>query len=210
MNSNKNLLFTLLCLVAFNYTNAQETDTDENKLSLTEGTIDNQFEYVIQRSNNYEDYKVVKKTWLYALKAHTIDTLKVIQQNLSDTKLVVKNQAEEIKILKDNLANTNATLSTVKEEKNNMSLFGMQMSKAGYSALMWSFIAILLALLLLFIYKFRNSNIITKQAKKSLEDTEREFDEHRSIALEREQKVRRQLQDEINKQKTNKKDKKFF
>ena len=207
MNSNKNLLFTLLCLVAFNYTNAQETDTDENKLSLTEGTIDNQFEYVIQRSNSYEDYKVVKKTWLYALKAHTIDTLKVIQQNLSDTKLVVKNQAEEIKILKDNLANTNATLSTVKEEKNNMSLFGMQMSKAGYSALMWSFIAILLALLLLFIYKFRNSNIITKQAKKSLEDTEREFNEHRSIALEREQKVRRQLQDEINKQKTNKKDK---
>ena len=207
MNSNKNLLFTLLCLVAFNYTNAQETDTDENKLSLTEDTIDNQFEYVIQRSNNYEDYKVVKKTWLYALKAHTIDTLKVIQQNLSDTKLVVKNQAEEIKILKDNLANTNATLSTVKEEKNNMSLFGMQMSKAGYSALMWSFIAILLALLLLFIYKFRNSNIITKQAKKSLEDTEREFNEHRSIALEREQKVRRQLQDEINKQKTNKKDK---
>ena len=88
-----------------------------------------------------------------------------------------------------------------------MSLFGMQMRKAGYSALMWSFIAILLALLLLFIYKFRNSNIITKQAKKSLEDTEREFDEHRSIALEREQKVRRQLQDEINKQKTNKKDK---
>lgn len=207
MNSNKNLLFTLLCLVAFNYTNAQETDTDENKLSLTEGTIDNQFEYVIQRSNNYEDYKVVKKTWLYALKAHTIDTLKVIQQNLSDTKLVVKNQAEEIKILKDNLASTNATLSTVKEEKNNMSLFGMQMSKTGYSALMWSFIAILLALLLLFIYKYRNSNIITKQAKKSLEDTEREFDEHRSIALEREQKVRRQLQDEINKQKTNKKDK---
>lgn len=207
MNSNKNLLFTLLCLVAFNYTNAQETDTDENKLSLTEGTIDNQFEYVIQRSNSYEDFKVVKKTWLYALKAHTIDTLKVIQQNLSDTKLVVKNQAEEIKILKDNLANTNATLSTVKEEKNNMSLFGMQMSKAGYSALMWSFIAILLALLLLFIYKFRNSNIITKQAKKSLEDTEREFNEHRSIALEREQKVRRQLQDEINKQKTNKKDK---
>ncbi|GFZ86632.1 hypothetical protein GCM10011531_17520 [Aquaticitalea lipolytica] len=207
MNSNKNLLFTLLCLVAFNYTNAQETDTDENKLSLTEGTIDNQFEYVIQRSNSYEDFKVVKKTWLYSLKAHTIDTLKVIQQNLSDTKLVVKNQAEEIKILKDNLANTNATLSTVKEEKNNMSLFGMQMSKAGYSALMWSFIAILLALLLLFIYKFRNSNIITKQAKKSLEDTEREFNEHRSIALEREQKVRRQLQDEINKQKTNKKDK---
>ena len=31
--------------------------------------------------------------------------------------------------------------------------------------------------------------------------TEEEFEEHRKTALEREQKVRRQLQDEINKQK---------
>ena len=44
---------------------------------------------------------------------------------------------------------------------------------------------------------------VTKAAKKSLEDTELEFEEHRRVALEREQKVRRQLQDEINKQKGN-------
>jgi hypothetical protein len=82
-----------------------------------------------------------------------------------------------------------------------MALFGMQMSKGGYNALMWTIIAALFALLLLFIYKFKNSNSVTKQAKKVLLETEEEYEEYRRNALEREQKVRRQLQDELNKQK---------
>ena len=82
-----------------------------------------------------------------------------------------------------------------------MALFGMQMSKVNYNVLMWTIIAGLLALLILFIYKFKNSNAITRAANKSLAEIEEEFDEHRRTALEREQKVRRQLQDEINKQK---------
>ena len=82
-----------------------------------------------------------------------------------------------------------------------MALFGMQMSKGGYNGLMWTIIAALLILLLFFIYKFKNSNAVTKQAKKSLLETEEEYEEYRRNSLEREQKVRRQLQDEINKQK---------
>jgi hypothetical protein len=88
-----------------------------------------------------------------------------------------------------------------------MSLFGLQMSKTGYNMLMWSVIGALLALLILFIYKFNNSNVVTKEAKLALSEMEEEFEEHRKVALEREQKVRRQLQDEINKQKDSKKTK---
>ncbi len=55
--------------------------------------------------------------------------------------------------------------------------------------------------LLFFIYKYKNSNSTTKEAKKNLAEIEDEFDDHRRTALEREQKVRRQLQDELNKQK---------
>ena len=42
---------------------------------------------------------------------------------------------------------------------------------------------------------------IKDAAKRALDETEQEFEEHRRVALEREQKVRRQLQDELNKQK---------
>lgn len=203
MHSLKTLTLTIITCLFFIVSNAQKATSDEDdKLSLTEGTIDNQFEYVIQRSNNYQDYKVVKKTWLYALKAHTIDSLKAIQKDLVDTQNNVKIQVTEIDSLKRNLSETKSTLVDTNEEKDNMALFGLQTSKSNYNVLMWSIIGVLFALLLLFIYKFRNSNSVTREAKKSLVETEEEFEEHRRTALEREQKVRRQLQDEINKQKT--------
>lgn len=203
MQSFKTLTLTIISCLCFVVVNAQQpTSEDEDKLSLTEGTIDNQFEYVIQKSYNYQDYKNVKKDWLYQLKAHTLDSLKAIQNDLTTTQNTVDSLAQEITMLKTNLSETKSTLAETNEEKDNMALFGLQMSKSNYNVLMWSIIGALFALLLLFIYKFRNSNAITKEAKQTLVETEEEFDEHRRTALEREQKVRRQLQDEINKQKT--------
>ncbi|MDH7914068.1 tRNA (guanine-N1)-methyltransferase [Winogradskyella sp. SYSU M77433] len=193
---------TVILLVTFSFfsVNAQ-TDDDDEKLSLNEGTIDNQFEYVIQKSGKYQEYKVVKRTWLYSLKAHTMDTLAAFHKNLADTKAVVESQANEIESLKTSLSNTQSTLNDTNEEKDSISLFGAQMSKASYKVLMWCIIAGLAGLLLFFIYKFKNSNSLTRDAKHKLEEVEAEYEEHRRTALEREQKVRRQLQDELNKNK---------
>ncbi|MUU76821.1 tRNA (guanine-N1)-methyltransferase [Winogradskyella endarachnes] len=192
----------LLVTLSFQSIKAQtETETEE-KLSLNSGTIDNQFEYLIQKSGKYQDYKVVKRTWLYTLKAHVADTLKAVHKDLSDTQAVVKKQADEIESLKSNLENTKSALNATNDEKDNISLFGVQTSKASYKVLMWSIIGAITILLLFFIYKFKNSNSLTKQAKFKLEEVETEYEEHRRTALEREQKVRRQLQDEINKQKS--------
>ena len=138
---------------------------------------------------------------MYALKAHTMDSLNAIRKDLAETQTVVDSQAREISGLKDKLSNTQSTLDDTIEEKDSMALFGIPMSKGGYSTLMWSIIGALFVTLLIFIYKFKNSNSVTRQAKLSLSETEEEFEEHRRVALEREQKVRRQLQDEINKQK---------
>ena len=192
----------LLVTFSFQITEAQTAKQAEDKLSLNSGTIDNQFEFVIRRSNSWQDYKTVKKTWLYALKAHTLDSLKAVHKDLADTKTVVSKQEEEIASLKSSLSNTESSLNATNEEKDNITLFGAQMSKASYKVLMWSIIAGLFALLLFFIYKFKGSNSATRDAKHKLGEVESEFEEHRRNALEREQKVRRQLQDELNKQKS--------
>ncbi|MCB0470754.1 MAG: tRNA (guanine-N1)-methyltransferase, partial [Flavobacteriaceae bacterium] len=122
----KPVAFVLLALFSIQLLSAQETNEDQ--LSLNEGTLDNQFEYVIQKSNNYQDYKVIKKTWLYALKAHTMDSLKAIQSDLKNTQATVDSQAKEISDLKNNLTSTQSTLDFTNKEKDSMSLFGIQMS----------------------------------------------------------------------------------
>ena len=204
MNPIKHLtLITLIFTLSFSA--FAQTKVEKDKLSLNSGTIDNQFEYVIQKSYTYRGngkvYKNVERHWLYTLKAHTLDSLKTVHKDLSDTQAIVDTQAKEITALKTNLSNAQSSLEQTNIKKNNMALFGLQMSKTNYNVLMWSIIAGLLALLVFFIYRFKNSNSITKEAKKTLAEIEEEFDEHRKTALDREQKVRRQLQDEINKQK---------
>ncbi|GGG42720.1 tRNA (guanine-N1)-methyltransferase [Bizionia arctica] len=209
MNIFKLFAISALILSSFNTLNAQtDTDEEEDKLSLNNSTINNQFEYVLQKSGDFRGtngqmYEAVKRSMITTLQAHTNDSLKTIRENLADTKAIVINQATEITDLKSNLTNTQNSLDKTTGEKNNMSLFGLQMSKSNYNVLMWSIIGVLLALLLFFIYKFKNSHLITKDAKNALEEIEDEFEEHRKVALEREQKVRRQLQDELNKQKGN-------
>lgn len=182
---------------------------DDDDLSLNEGTIDNQFEYVLKKSGDFRGtngqmYEAVKRNMLLTLKAHTIDSLKMIHERLGSLNNTVQAQLKEIDGLKSSLSSTQSTLDATNSEKNSMSLLGAQMSKTSYNVLMWIIIAGLLFLLLLFVYKFKNSNVITKNAKHALAEIEEEFEEHRKTALEREQKVRRQLQDEINKQKKGK------
>ncbi|MFD2543822.1 tRNA (guanine-N1)-methyltransferase [Lacinutrix gracilariae] len=206
MNSSKFIIILFISLFCSTFNAQAQNDKDKENLSLSTGTINEQFEYILKKSGNFkgtngQPYEAVKRSMFLTLQAHTIDSLKTIHKNLAETQTVVKNQAKEIETLKTSLSNTQDTLAKTNEEKDSMSLFGILMSKSGYNVLMWSIIAGLLALLLFFIYKFKNSNAITKEANKSLAEIEEEFEEHRKIALEREQKVRRQLQDELNKQK---------
>lgn len=204
MNLFKTLLLSLFATFFIN-ANAQNTDETDN-LSLDSGSIDSQFEYVFRKSGNFkgtkgQKYEAVKQVWLLKLKANVLDSLKTTNLELDKTQAVVTTQAKNIDDLNIELANTKSELTNTISEKDSMQLFGMQMSKPNYSMILWSFIGVLSALLLFFIYKYRNSNAITKQAKLSLAETEEEFEEHRRNALEREQKVRRQLQDMINEQK---------
>lgn len=199
---------TLLTLL-MSLTNFAQTTDSEDELSLNNGTLDNQFEYVMTKSNSFKgdrglSYQVINVNWLKDLKSHVLDSIKVAQNNLKISQIKVTEQTQEITNLKSKLTNTENDLEESKNKQNSMSLFGIQMSKGGYSGLMWSIIGILLALLLFFIYQFKNSIVVTKESKLMLTTLEDEFEEHRKTAVEREQKVRRLLQDEINKQRTNK------
>lgn len=202
MKTLKFLALTFILVMSSNSIYAQDNETQ----SINEGSINDQFEYILRKSGNFkgtngQQYEAVSRNLLLALQSHTNDSLKTIREDLNKTLATIETQQKEINDLKSQLSNTQSTLDATNQEKNNMSLLGLQMSKTSYNILMWTIIAGLLTLLLIFIFKFKNSNSVTKAAKKALAETEEEFEEHRRSALEREQKVRRQLQDELNKQK---------
>lgn len=193
-----------LALLTVNLNQAQEGPQEEN-LSLDSGTIDNQFEFIYKRSGNYRAdgrrYEVVRTINLDKLRANVKDTLVAAYKKQAELQATIKGHEATIAALNNDLKTVTGNLEDVTEEKDSMSFLGIQVSKTTYNLILWTVIAGLFALLMLFIFKFRRSNILTQEAKNNLSDLEVEYENHRRRALEREQKISRQLQDEINKYK---------
>lgn len=193
-------LFLAITLCFSFLANAQNVAKNAN-LKLEEGPISNQFEFILKNSNNYKNYKVVKLDWIEKLQKNVADSINSIQKEFDAEVSKVATQQAEIEKLKTDLAAVNQNITDLNTEKDSISLLGLQLSKGAYQAIMWGIIAVLAVLWLFFAYRFKASHAITKEAKAKLEETEQEFEEHRKRALEREQQVRRKLQDEINKNK---------
>ncbi|MBX2828269.1 MAG: tRNA (guanine-N1)-methyltransferase [Flavobacteriaceae bacterium] len=167
----------------------------------SKNTLDEQFTDVFDKSNRYEDYKVIKIFKLNNLRKSVRDSIALIEKDLSEAQGTISQQAGEIGTLTQTVTNLQSELSTSKSKEDGIEFFGSLIKKSTYKTSMWSIIGVLILTALLFFYKFRNSNAITKASNIKLSETEAEFEAHRQRALEREQQLRRKLQDEINKNK---------
>ncbi len=196
------LLFVCMVLLFHLVHETTTAQKSVEKLSLNEGTIENQFNYVIKKSNDYEDFKMVKSWWLYRLKTHVLDSMKIEKEKLSKSISLTVEKIKEIESLRATLQTTNDKLSLAVREKNNLVFLGITMNKATYNSIMWVLIAGLTVLLGAFVFLYRRSNAVTIQTKASLSELKEEYEDYRKRTLEREQKTVRKLYDEILKYKS--------
>ena len=196
------ILFSLFLLIPSFLVHAQE---EEPPVQEADNTLRGQFEELERKSGNYRAngirYEVIKLSELYETKNNIFDSIDTANKTIKDLSATIDANKSEIEDLNEKLQDTTNKLNNVTEEKDRISFFGALISKGTYNFILWAIIFGLLLLLLFFIYRFRNSNFLTQQAKSALADLEEEYQNHRRRALEREQKISRQLQDELNKQK---------
>lgn len=175
--------------------------SQSSKKFIDTGSVKNQFEYVLDESNNYQDYKIIKATWLLKLKSNVIDSLLASKKNILENSSMLNSQKQLIDSLNIKLSATQTVISGLITEKESISLFGIQFEKTTFKTLFFLIVVGLIGALLFFITKFKQSNIITTQSKLALKQAEEEFAIYKEKALEREQKAMRRLQDELNKNK---------
>ena len=185
---------------------SQEVINKETQAS-TSNTIKNQFDDLYKKSYKWTDpqtgqqYRTVKINNLFLFRNNVYDSIKLANNKFTLSQNTIGEQKILIDSLKAQLAGTSESLTAVTKEKNIIKLFGIELSKTNYNSILWTIIAGLAAFLVLFISKFNRSNIITAEANNDKSEIEKEYEEHKQRALEREQLIRRELQDELNKQK---------
>ena len=163
--------------------------------------LEDQFTEVMESSNRYKNYKVIKVATMNNLQRAVLDTVSGLRQTIVQNQNTIQALEARIDSLELNTQKLTDDLALSRKKENGMEVFGMIIQKGLYQTILWSIIGFLIFLNLIVFFRFRKSNAVTKEAKEKLEETETEFETHRQRAFEREQQLRRKLQDEINKQK---------
>ena len=175
----------------------------ENPLHNEESTLSSQYNFIMEQSRTYVNNKVLKIDWIEKFYSNVTDSLKSTKHLSSNFE---KAYLEELKVSKDALISVTALkkelvgVNVEKEfEKENITLFGSFTSKSSYKTIVWVIIISLVTFLLFFLFKFKSSNRITKEAKEKLKEIELELEETKNKSRIKEQELMRKLQDEINK-----------
>jgi len=189
MNRGKNIIFLLLSLLfctggVFSQ-NTPEADA-----------IDEQFEEMMKTSNNYQDFKVVKRLKISNLRTATLQEINQLAKQIEELKEENKQNIQEISQLEEKLSQTNTDLEKAEKSKDQFSWLGIQLQKNTYQNVVYGIITFLILVVLILFFTYQKNKKETAQAKKDLEQNQLEFDAYRKKALETQQKLGRQLQDE--------------
>lgn len=193
---NYNFIFALAFLFIqggiFAQTNTPATDS-----------INNSLEELFNSSNNFKQYKVVKASSFQNLRRDIKNQVSNLETDMEKLHQKIKKQESQIGELQKDLKESNAGLKTAIQDKDKLSILGIDTQKSSYNTIV-SIIILGLALgLIVFIYKFKRSNKITVEARHLLKENEQEFDSYRKKALETQQKLGRQIINERNKMSRN-------
>ena len=188
-----NYFFLLLILLSTSTSFSQQTPEDEN-------SIENQFDAIYRTSTNYQTYKVISKESYERLKLNVLDSINFAKKIILEKENLLIRERNLNKTNQELLSKAQLDLENATKKENSIAFFGMQLSKTKYNILLWGILLLLIASVSYYFFKFIKSNVLTKEAQENLFLVEKDFEKHKKQALEREQKLRRKLQDEINKQ----------
>ncbi|PKR81592.1 hypothetical protein CW751_03445 [Brumimicrobium salinarum] len=186
--THSKLIYSILAIFIFTVVSAQE-----------QTSITDQFEKVIESSNSYQNFKVIKKTDMNTLQKNVVDSINLLESKINKDKTTIEEQKAAIAERSSTIQSLETELNETRKKVESIEVLGIQTHKTAYNSIMWSIIIVLFLLAVILFLVFKKGNNRTKLAKSKLLETENELQEVRKKALEKEQILRRELQDEINK-----------
>lgn len=179
----KNILVLFIICLSIQ-TNAQNQD------------IVKSYDSLIELSNNWSSkYKLVSEENLNSFKQKLKFSVDSLDKQVKTLNNLITKYKKEINNLENKNLDLNNEIADYIKAKNEINLFGIQVSVIFYQIFFFSIIIILLIVLTFLYIKYRNRNIVTQEAKENLASTTKEFEDYKHRAIEKQQKLGRELLD---------------
>ncbi len=161
--------------------------------------LDQQFQSFIKGMIFYNNYYSAKDAYFQDFYGIAKDSLTNERKDLATAK-------NRIKTLKDTVSTLNKDIATLTQERDkargnvaNIEVFGGSMDKNAFSTLMFIIVVVLIAVAVILLMMFLRSNAVTQENKKKFSDLDNEYNDFKQRSMDRETKLRRELQTERNK-----------
>lgn len=149
--------------------------------------IPEQLKYLEEHTRIYENFRAVREDMFQKISKNTIDTLSKSTAKINS--LILRNNLlnHRIDSLKKAQESFNAELKEVTRTKESISVLGLEINKKTYNTFMWTLTAILVALLLIGYFTFRQNRTVTIRTRKDLNELMEEYEKYKKkTRLERE------------------------
>ncbi|THH37586.1 hypothetical protein [Neolewinella litorea] len=168
-----------------------------------DGSLESQFETILSQSNRYREgsreFKVVPRDRLDAFMKNVSDSIATYTTRIGELESQHAALQARIDDTSSEVADRDALIAELNEERDTVGLLGMQLDKGTYSLIMWSLVIGLLIALLIALGSTRIAAGNNSALKRERDKLAEELEQSRKSRLTVEQDLRRQLQDEINK-----------
>ena len=161
-------------------------------------TLREQFDFLKEESNTYENKKIVRINDLNGFWTNVRDSLSQVHQQLALTKSNINARKAEIDTLNARLESQREMVEESEHASTHISVMGIDILKNSFLSFFWITASVLTLLLLGALYQYRNSRMVTSRTQYNLRAIQRELEDFRKKSLEKERKLRRELQTERN------------
>lgn len=152
---------------------------------LNEGTIEEQYDYLHERTNIYNNFRAIREDMFQKVRRNSVDSIQSLYHNIGNLQTAIDDMQERQDSMQVVMAEATSERDIAIRDRDSLFLLGMPMSKTYYNTLLWSIIGILVFGLIMVAVLYNRARIITNQTRKDFKDLQFEFEEYRKSSRER-------------------------
>lgn len=176
---NKAVVFIIFCIASF---------------GVSAQNLDEQYRELKESNETYKSYKVIKETELDAFWKSVQDSLTNVKQELATVDRLTTKQEKELANLNTVIAEKDQQLKEKNYAGTHITVLGIDMLKDTYIIINVVIITLLLLAMGWLFYKFKDNDKVAKKKSNDYEKLETDFENYKRNALEKQMKLRRDLQ----------------
>ena len=161
-------------------------------------TLEQRYTELLKRSENFKEYKVIRRSTLNLFWAALNDSVTTSNAALKEalvTKMELQSSLNEKEAL---LSEAESRLALLEGSGAKVKVLGMELNQTLYHSLLWALMLAFAGLMAFFLIRYQRGNLVVKEAQGENEGLQKQFDDLRHRSKETQMKLKRELQTALN------------